>query len=838
VTEKDIEAARVGYQYAGSYNAVLFFCIRDMSNIDPMYQYSLAWFIKLFVRGIHDSEPNDDINQRIKNINDFFTYSLYNNVCRSLFEKDKLLFSFLLSTRVMESLGSLVAAEYSILTTGGVGLAEVSTQNPSPDWISKRAWDEICRASANIDALKGLADSFTKNLDKWKAIYDHSLPQQQPLPEPYNETLTPFQKLLVLRFVRMDKVVPALQLYVASEMGQRFIEPPPFDLPSSFGESSCIAPLLFVLSPGSDPTAALLQFAEEKGYNSKLSKLSMGQGQGPKAAALIEEARSTGGWVLLQNCHLAASWMPTLEKMCENTKMDNTDPEYRLWLTSYPSPKFPISILQNAVKMTNEPPAGIRANLRRSYFLDPISNDEGFYETCSKPEEFKRMMFGLCYLHAFVQERRGFGPIGWNIPYGFDDGDLRISARQLKMYIDDNEAIPYDALKYATGECNYGGRVTDDKDRRLLNTILDLLYTPEINEEGYKFTASGLYHSDSTLGTREETINYINDLPIVALPEAFGLHGNADISKDNSATNKFNETILMTAGGSGGGGGGVEDTVAGIAKEFIEKLPANFDLDRAEGKYPVDYYESMNTVLCQEMLRYNRLLSIIRGSLINLEKAIAGLIVMSGELEGAFNSFAIGQVPALWKGKSFPCLKPLTGYFAELLERLNMLQTWYEEGPPPTFWISGFFFTPSFTTASTQNYARKNKIPIDTLGFDFEFLDVDHELYKEKPDDGIYIYGFFIEGCAWSNDDKVLIESQPKVLFVDAPTIWLKPKVTEEFAEYPHYEVPCYRTADRRGVLATTGHSTNFLMMIRVPSDKPSYHWTLRGVCFLTSLPE
>ncbi|XP_071879956.1 dynein axonemal heavy chain 3 isoform X2 [Anas platyrhynchos] len=834
-TEMQIDSTRVGYKPVAVHSAVVFFCISDLANIEPMYQYSLIWFINLYVQSIAKSQKSEDLEERIKNIIEHFTVSIYNNVCRSLFEKDKLLFSLLLTVGIMKGKDQIDDEVWRFLLTGGVAL-DNPHPNPAPDWLSDKSWAELVRASS-LTNLKGLMEHVRENFSKWKLIYDSVRPHEEKLPDSWS-MLMGLDRMVILRCLRPDKIVPAVQEFIVENMGRTFIEPPTFDLGRSYNDSSCCAPLIFVLSPGADPMAGLLKFADDVGMGgTSIQTISLGQGQGPIAAKMISQAITDGTWVVLQNCHLATSWMPALEKICEEVIVpENTNDKFRLWLTSYPSEKFPVSILQNGIKMTNEPPKGVRANLLRSYLNDPIS-DPAFFSSCRKPEIWQKMLFGLCFFHAIVQERRNFGPLGWNIPYEFNESDLRISMRQIQMFLNEYEEIPFEALTYLTGECNYGGRVTDDKDRRLLLSLLSVFYSKDIEQDKYMLAPGDDYYIPPH-GPYESYIEYLRSLPITTHPEVFGLHENADITKDNQETNQLFTGVLLTLPREAGGGGkSPQKTVEDLAQDILTKLPSDFDVEEVMKIYPVLYEESMNTVLRQELIRFNRLTEVVRSSLVNLGKAIKGQVLMSSELEDVFNSMLMGKVPSMWAVKSYPSLKPLGSYVSDLLCRLNFFQDWVTNGAPTVFWLSGFYFTQSFLTGVLQNYARKYTIPIDHIGFEFEVMKEEHTMEK-MPEDGAYIKGLFLEGARWDRESLVIGESLPKILHDSLPIIWFKPGESSRFRHMNIYSCPVYKTSARRGVLSTTGHSTNYVLSIELPSDKPQKHWINRGVAALCQLDD
>lgn len=692
-TAKEIELKREHYRDAAIKGSLLFFATIDLSNIDHMYQFSLQWYSKLYESSIKSTQPNPVVEVRVKKLNENFLKMLYENVCRSIFEKDKLLYSMLLTYKLMteEKYGEekIKKKHWKFLLGGTSGDIELK---PNPcNWISVNEWTPLYRQiryiSDNFEEIKGFENFFINNCDKFKYIYNSSIAHKEPLPDEWDNKFQGVLKLCFIKAFRPDKLILAIQDWISQFLGPYFIEAPGYYLSKSYKESSNIIPITFILKPGSDPINDLLEFSNIMGFSRNFEQISLGRGQEKIAISAIEAFRSRGGWLLLQNCHLAPSFMGKLEDIVDNFDTNWPDKDFRLWLTSASTEIFPSSILQASVKITMEPPKGLKNNLKRTY--NKLDNKD--LEGCSKQDEFKCLLFGLSFFHAIVQDRSKYGPIGWNTKYDFTNEDWMVSKKQLVIFLDQYKDIPYKVLDYLIGDINYGGRVTDSYDQRLIKTILATYLNESILQtKDYLFSNSDTYFCPE-VGDLDQYLNYIESLPNETSPEVFGLHDNAEIITNQNEAEQLLETVLfIQPKDTGGKGKSMSEVILDLAKDLAKKVGKPFNLEAVKEKYSTDYNESMNTVLTQEVIKYNVLIKLMNSSLVLLEKALEGKIVMSEDIEKMSKSLFINQVPQMWSN-CFLSLKPLSSWIIDYNKRIDFLSNWINNGTPKIFWMPGMY---------------------------------------------------------------------------------------------------------------------------------------------------
>ena len=190
-TEKKIDEARQVYRPVAQRGSTLFFLVVDLANIDPMYQFSLGWYVALFETSIAKSKFSDNVQERIESLREHFLYAVYINVCRSVFEKDKLLLAFMLNVAINREQKTLDEAEWRFLITGGMGAPAHPLPNPAPDWLPERAWTEFLRMD-ELPSLKGIAKGIVAALPEWKAVYDSAEPHSHKLPGDFQAKLSMF----------------------------------------------------------------------------------------------------------------------------------------------------------------------------------------------------------------------------------------------------------------------------------------------------------------------------------------------------------------------------------------------------------------------------------------------------------------------------------------------------------------------------------------------------------------------------------------------------------------------------------------------------------------------
>jgi len=834
----EIEQARSQYKVVAERGQTLFFIIASLSGIDPMYQYSLNYFIKLFKHIIINSEASDDIEKRVEILMKSTTELVYTNICRGLFNTHKLIFSFLIAFQICKSAGEINEEEWGMILRGVmVDKNTKEYKNPDPELITEKQWNYILNLEHVHENFTDLPEQFERNLTQWRQwINITKSPVKLPFPGGLDDRITMFQRMLIFKGLKPERLSFLCREFVEKKLGKEFSTLMPTQMRDVYSDSDSNTPLTFILTEGADPTSQVMNLAKDiKGekWQDQIHIISLGQGQDKLALKKIGESQQDGCWVMLQNCHLYISFMAELENQVLQISESEHHKDFRLFLTSMPSEHFPISVLQNSIKVTSEPPKGIKANL-----LGSVSSlKDSFFTDCKKGEELKKFAFSICCFHAIVHERKKFGPLGWNIVYGFNESDFEASQTIIRdMLNDEKEDIAWDAIKYLTGEIIYGGRVTDNQDRRCLMSILETFINPSILEEGYAYTPSGVYKLPAKGTTVEGMLEYVRGLPDIDSPEIFGMNDNADIACLANESNYLLDTVLSIQSRSGLGSSSSQENdnlVDSIADKILQDLPEALTKEgSAKELFKVSkqgLYASLTTYLLQEIERFNRLTSIIIRTLEELRAAIKGLAVMSDELDQMYSCILINKVPEKWAENAYPSLKPLSSWVENLIERIEFIRSWLVKGKIREFWMPCFFFPQGFLTATLQEYARKHKIPIDELSFSFKFG-------EECEEDGSkYIYGLFLECGRINKDTQLLEDAEFGKNYTQLQGVNIIPTRNHN-SDPEDYSCPLYKTSERAGTLNTTGHSTNFILMIELASSKAPDHWIKRGTALLCQL--
>ena len=832
VTESNINEIREKYRPVAQRASIMFFLVNDLNRINSMYQFSLSEFNDVFIMSLMKVEECDEITERIHSLVSSITFNLWQYVSRALFEKDQLIFTSQLTFNICmnDPDPNFTNEEVMFLVQNKIPHKKSPHTDVSPlPWLSNESWSSISYLST-LDSFKDLDQDILGSAKRWKKWSESETPELELMPQEWKSKLI-YQRLSIIKAFRMDRMKHALLLFIEEKLGRTFIDATPVPLENIFKETNAQKPVFFILSAGLDPIKNVSVYGESKGYteeNGKFINVSLGQGQEIIAENMLEKATKEGLWLMLQNIHLAPKWLTKLEDHLEHL-VDQTyagSESFRLFLTSeaFQSKQIiPVGILQNSMKITDEPPSGLKANMLVA--IDHIPDSS--LEACTKETEFKKILFSLCFFHAIVVERRKFGSGGWCKPYPFSMGDLLICKNVLLNYLENSIEVPWTDIRYIFGEIMYGGHISDPWDRRLCSTYLEVFINRDAME-GYAPLAPGVYVTPSLdmAGYRL----YVEESFPHETSYLFGLHPNTEIEVLTTFTTDLCNTLFQLRGESADETSNYtkEDRVKSILDDLTNYMPNLFNMeDIANGIVEKNPYI---VVACNEVERMNVLLEVMKKSVNELLQGLQGSLTMNESMEGMLSEIYTDNVPKLWSRFAYPSLKPLGVWYKDLQDRCRELETWVVDFKLPiVVWLSGLFNPQSFLTAIMQTASRKMRWSLDSTRLKCDVTKKEKHEIMFPARDGVFLTGLYMEGARWDTNLGYIQEAHVKQLNQPMPVIFLKAVQLDGEASgvgSGFYECPLYKTKNR---------GSTYIWKFALKTREPSSKWILAGVCLLLS---
>jgi dynein heavy chain len=845
-TEIQINTAREVYRRVAAEGAMLYFLIIALCVVDHMYQYSLESFVSFFFKAKEKTPEFEEVEQRVLTLRENIRMTIYQWVSRGLFEKHKLIFLAQITLRLMQK--GIIDTPYDPQMVDFLlrGPLKIDVERPAVlDWLPEASWFAVQKL-IEIPDFQIFANDLVETSTRFKDWFNDLTPEDTKLPLEWKRLdSTPFQKLLVLRCLRPDRLTIAMSEFIRKAIpnGSNYVD---MDQGLSFEgilknvleDSSSTTPVFFILSAGTDPVQDVEKIGKSRGIEEGKNywNAPLGQGMDVVATKYLLTGHKEGHWVMLQNIHLMPNWLVNLEKMLDGFAQEGSNLNFRLFLSAEPNAGIPIGLLNRSIKLTNEPPQGMKANVKRAIaYFNPVEFDD-------KDNRVKSILFGLSFFHAIVIERRKFGSLGWNRYYPFSMGDLRDSAIVLTNYLPEGSTkIPWNDLRYIFGEIMYGGHIVDDWDRKLCKTYLELLMDNPLLDETEMFLFSdgkgASFRSPSPI-SHEKYIEHIDERFPPETPIAFAMHPNAEIGFRTNLSKFVLSTLLeLMPKDVAEAAEGTVKTQNEIASEIVDHILEDmnidnlkFDLEEIKSRVPEqDDRKCYINVFLQECEYMNYLLDEVSHSLKEIRLALKGELTSTEQMERTIDSLVIGRVPTNWQELAYPSIRGLSSWLTNLNSRCEQLGGWKDEpvNIPKVVNIAKLFNPQSFLTAIKQYSAQHNHWELNKLYIVTEITKRTEAEIEGPAREGAYITGMNLQGARWDIANNQVEESKPKEMYCPLPIVNCKAAmvIPEGKEDKNIYQCPVYKIENRMGNYV-------FTAQLRSPRYPPA-RWVLAGAAII-----
>eukprot|EP00052_Salpingoeca_macrocollata_P029602 m.302295 g.302295 ORF g.302295 m.302295 type:complete len:4671 (+) comp22998_c0_seq14:51-14063(+) len=803
--------------------SAIFFTLQQLSSISFLYVYSLQFFLDIF-HYVLTEDPNlaalKDYTQRRDMISKDMFKVTFDRVAPGLLYVDRLPLALTFANLYLHGTpDEIPPEEFSFFMQGGrLVTGTTSFDSLVPELLTP----ETARVAQSLtETLPAAFGSLPGELGRDKpALADFlaaARPEEKPLPLTCLKGSTPtrsaFRLLLLLTVLRADRVLDFAHYLVDQVLGAGFME---------FTEGAAglwltvekqITANTSVLLCGVSGYDASTNVRDLKTqYNKQLTEVALGTGEAEtESIRAIEQGSKSGSWVLLKNVHLAPKFLVTVEKMMLNLA---PHPDFRLFLSSEISPKLPTNLIRGSRVFVYEPAAGIKHSLLRTV--------QGFPETMTAPPvERARMYFLLAWLHAVVQERLRYTPIGWSKKYEFGEPDLRSTMETIDTWMvmqakgRNNlplDQIPWVALQELIAQTIYGGRVDNETDNKLLKSFVRTYFVADSFKDNFVLVQADKQSGTAALHApegfkRERYIEWIATLkgqsPVwLGLPanaEQVLLAAQAHSLRGNMArlqlTSSEDDGLSADGADASGGAEALDAAPAWIAKlvesarEWLRVLPEKLTgMERtAESiKDPLfRFFERENTI-------GRKLLKRVRNDLAEVIRACTGETKQTNQIRAIMHDLSQGQVFGQWKkAYKVPNGVQASDWVADFAERLRQLEV---AATNPNLrgmrvWLGGLFVPEAFFTATRQAVAQAHNWSLEKLQLELH-LAGDEASAQPGPDDFV-IKNMRVDGATGQGRTLKLVEEPFRTI---GATIlrWVNvegklPKLTEQDVELPLY---------------------------------------------------